>query len=552
MHEMESLISRLEQMAAYRPDKVFVRFLGEDNAELTYARLLADSRAFATYFRANGLTRGDVVLFMLRSGAGNYSAFIGAMMAGILPSFMPLPGPKQPPEIYWPIHAEIMGRKAVRAVLSDHDQALEIRKYLPDLDLLILTVENVQNVAAVISPDWDMLIHPQEPAFIQHSSGTTGVKKGVRLSHKAVLAQIDAYAHLLQFDESACVASWLPLYHDMGLITSFLMPMAKGASVVAISPFDWLIDPASWLGAASMHGCTFAWMPNFAFAHLARVVQINPAWDLSRMHWINCSEQCKATSFEQFREKFACVGVRHEAFGISYAMAENVFAVTQTQADGPPRALGRRPGAVSDPEAWLAESATLGEIDVLSCGRALPGVEIQIWDETGHPLPEGQVGEIVIRGPYLFHEYHDAPEATAQRIRDGWFRPHDLGLMDAGELFVMGRVDDLINLYGRKVYAHQVEFAVTSLPGVLPGRCVAIGHVSNDTGSQELVVLAETEAGVDLPRLRRAIKTKVDAEVGVTVARVELFGKGWLIKTTSGKISRYLNHQKYMDMLGRC
>jgi acyl-CoA synthetase (AMP-forming)/AMP-acid ligase II len=539
-------------MAERQPDKVFVRLVS-NGAEfnLSYAEMLAQSRRYAAFYQRRGLRKGDVMLLMLQHGAENYPAFVGAILAGIVPAFMPLPGPKQPPEIYWPIHREVVDRKDIKAILTYAGHAQTMQEHMPGARLLILCVEDMGWVGACAEPLSEPVVRSSDIAFIQHSSGTTGVKKGVSLSHQTVLAQIDAYAELLGFDEDASVASWLPLYHDMGLITSFLMPMAKGASIVACSPFEWLINPDIWLRAAAQYGCAYTWMPNFAFAHLAKAANVDPAWDLSAMRWINCSEPCKASSFVQFKQKFADVGVTDRVFQVCYAMAENVFAVTQTRSGEFPRRNVRPAEDPLNQEGWGQECATLGSSEVLSCGQPIPGVEIQIWDETGMPLPEKQVGEIVIRGPYLFSGYHDDSDSTAARLRNGWFLTHDLGFMDKGELFVTGRVDDLINLYGRKVYAHDVESAVNSVVEVIPGRCVAIGHALEDSGSQELIVLAETASDIEAAALKRAIKLKIEAEVGVTAGRVELLPKGWLIKTTSGKISRYLNYRKYHEMYGR-
>lgn len=549
---MDSLVHRLLSVVERTPDKIFAHLISvSGESSLSYAELLAESARYAAFYQEHGLRKGDVLLLMLRPGAASYQAFVGAMLAGMVPAFMPLPGPKQPPEVYWPIHRDVVARKDVKAVLTHADHAVEIEKYMPTSGLAVLHVEALDQSEYRSDVFREAVPLADDIAFIQHSSGTTGIKKGVCLSHGIVLRQIDAYAEQLGFDENACVASWLPLYHDMGLITSFLMPMVKGASVVACSPFEWLVNPGIWLQAASDLRCSYAWMPNFAFNHLSRVVQPEPTWDFSSLRWINCSEPCKANSFEQFRNHFSDVGVADRSFQVCYAMAENVFAVTQTRGGELLRSMGRHLDLSEDAEILVSESATDGLTETLSCGQAMPGVEIEIWDESGQPLPDGRVGEIVIRGEYLFSGYHAAPELTAQRFRNGWFLTHDLGFMDSGELFVTGRIDDLINLYGRKIYAHDIEFVVGSIAGVVPGRCVAIGQTSEETGSQELVVLAETIPDVELAALKREIKLEIEAKLGFTAGKVELFGKGWLLKTTSGKISRYLNHQKYIEMLDR-
>ena len=347
-------------------------------------------------------------------------------------------------------------------------------------------------------------------AFLQHSSGTTGLKKGVCLSHGAVLTQIGHYAAAIGLTPDDRVASWLPLYHDMGLITSFLMPAVCGIPIVSLDAQEWVLKPTLLLDAIEHHRASLCWLPNFAFLHIARLAEPERQWDLSSLRLVvNCSEPCRAKAFDVFAERFAASRLPADALQTSYAMAENVFAVTQTL---PGRPVRRGRGAF------------------LSSGPPLTGVEIRIVGE--------DPGEIVLRSDCLFGGYFRQPELTAARLRDGWYHTGDIGFLAGGELFVVGRLDDVLNLNGRKLIAHELEDALNGVAGIAPGRVLVYADFDEAAGAAQLVVAAELAGDGGDAGVAQAVRHAVMAQCGLRPHRVRLLARGFLIKSTSGKISR--------------
>jgi acyl-CoA synthetase (AMP-forming)/AMP-acid ligase II len=286
-------------------------------------------------------------------------------------------------------------------------------------------------------------------------------------------------------------------------------------------------------------------MPNFAFHHLLRTTPRAGRWALGSVRaLIDCSEPCKPQTLRAFIARFAACGLREGALAASYGMAENVFIATQTRPGTAPRSLRADRAAFAETARIVAPEAGAPEVEFLSCGPPIPRTEIRVLDEAGVALRERAVGEIAVSSPYLFAGYHRAPLPEG-RFADGWYRTGDLGFLDDGEIFVCGRTDDLLIVNGRNVYAHDVEFAINARTPVRPGRCVAIAPESARTGSRVLVVIAESDAG-DPAALAEAIRAVVEAEFGFPPGEVRIEAPGWMVKTTSGKVSRGANLAKYL------
>jgi len=382
-------------------------------------------------------------------------------------------------------------------------------------------------------------------ALVQHSSGTTGLKKGVALSYEAIVHQILSYANAVAAGPSDVIVSWLPLYHDMGLIACCMMPAFLAIPITHIDPFTWLARPELLFDALVAHKGTLVWLPNFAFEHMVLVAGRRAAdYDLSKVRaFINCSEPCKTASFDRFATAFAASGIRSDQLQCCYAMAETVFAVSQTQLGMPvrrfrvdPKTLdrGRMPRQLADDEP--------GD-DLAEAGTPIAGVEVSVYDERRDPLPNPTIGEIGIRGQALFSGYNKDPVRTAECLIDGTYFSRDLGFILDGHVYVLGRIDDLIIVNGRNLYAHEVEAVVGRIDGVKPGRSVAVGQFDARIGSEALIVISERQSTSmrSDTALRREIMQLVYSTFEVTPWRVHIVEEGWLIKTTSGKISRTEN-----------
>lgn len=516
---------------------------------LCYGELAQSIDGWARIFRAHaGAAAGGVVPIVLRHGLEGCAAFLGAMRAGLLPAFLPFPTPKQDRALYRQSQRAVLHWLSPIAVVTYPELAAALQDVLaPGTSILIATAPPAAGDAEL--PALAEVARPNAPALLQHSSGTTGLKKGVRLTHGQIRAQLAAYAAALGMTAEDRVITWLPLYHDMGLIAGFLLPLALGAPLVCMDAFDWLARPALFLEAASYFRSTLCWLPNFALAHLVRTVPAAASLDLSAMRAvINCSEPCKPATMARFAAHFAPCGLRAEAVQTCYAMAETVFAVTQSALAEPPKTLALdTPGR--EGEARIVPPTTPGARLVASCGTPLRGVQLRIagarpdW----HAAAVAQIGEIQIRAEFAFDGYHAAPEANESAFADGWYRSGDLGFLHEGELYVTGRTKDILIVHGRNYYAHDLEDIAGEVPGVKPGRAVAVAEGGAE--SEAAVIIAETELTEAESRrtLQRAIHDAVQGRLGLTLRRVELVAPGQLIKTTSGKLSREENRKRFVQ-----
>jgi len=524
------LLERLAATLASDPELPFAR-LRIDGAyrTVTRAELAGRMGAYAVAWQDAGVGRGDIVFIILRHGTDAMASFLAAMWIGAVPSFLPCPNPRQDLALYRAAQAAVLARTRARALLTETDLAGDLGT-LDAPDGTAVLVPPPQDHVAVLPPPG--AIAADDGALLQHSSGTTGLKKGVMLSHRTIMAQLDAYVPTLGLDDSSCIATWLPLYHDMGLIACFLLPVLNGISIVMLDPFEWVARPQLLLEGIEEFSATHVWMPNFAFAHLVRGVPRAIRHDLSSIRMlIGSSETNRPDTHDRFIERFGADGLTVGAMQTSYGMAETTFAVCQSRRGVPPRRIGIRVdgGRVVD-----------GDTLLMSCGEPLPGVSIGVLHDGVIRFEERLVGEFCVGSPFNFSGYFGAEVVAQPHHRTG-----DIGFMEGGEVFVLGRTKDVIIVNGRNLYAHDIEAAVNEVPGIHPGRCVALGLPSAQTGSEDLVVIGETTAPA--PELSGAVNRAVLAQLGVPCSRVVLVAPGWLIKTTSGKVARGANQAKLLQ-----
>ena len=365
------VVSRVRQLAADEPDQVFCQFLtGRSSQPITYSELLDAANRSAAAYLDYGVRPGDVVLIILRHGPHLFSSFLGALLIGALPSFLPFLTGKQQPELYWTVHRALFTRIGARLWVTWGDNLASMRQSMPDLCTPVHLVEDTPRDGRTPRLPGRAF---SGPAFLQHSSGTTGLKKGVVIAHEALIAQVNAYAEAIDLTRKDTIATWLPVYHDMGLIACFLMPLMRGVPIVAMDPFEWVTRPTMLLDAIEKYRCSLAWMPNFAFHHLCGLAPEGRIWDLACVRaLINCSEPCKPDTFRQFAERFGSMGVGLEKLQTCYALAENVFCATQSS-------FGQ---AVP---VWHAENSA----PFLSCGAPIGGVQVRIVDADRRPVPKG-------------------------------------------------------------------------------------------------------------------------------------------------------------------
>ena len=552
----DTLRGRLLELCARHPDRLYLRCVFPDGShgDLTYRSLVERGSQFAQTLRRLGVAAGDVAIIILPHSVDLHAAFFGAILGGHVPSILSGPSFKLNPEHYQRELQALLDRIEGRAVITDQQTAdfLHLRdRRLGDAHLVLAD----QIDAAPAAPPSEE-VSPEAVVLLQHSSGSTGLKKGVALSNRAVLQHIDDYAAELEIAETDRIASWLPLYHDMGLIACTVMPAMVGIPVVALSPFHWVTSPATLFRVIDRERCTLAWLPNFAYDFLATRVRASQVQGLSLRSmrgWINCSEPTINESHRRFFDRFESMGVRRETLLTCYAAAETTFAVSQSTEARPPR-IERvaRDAFQTKGEALPVSDPDIPALEMLSGGTALPDTEIRILDDAGRALPDRRVGEITIRSGSLFSGYFKDPAATAAVLRDGWYASGDLGYLAEGHVFITGRKKDLLILGGRNFYPQDIERIVSGVPGIYPGRVVALGLDDPAIGTQRLIVLAETEeaAPADAVPLAAAVRATLSEHLDCVIDDLRLLPHMWLLKTSSGKIARAPNLQRYLRELG--
>lgn len=522
-----------------------------------WGELLACAESYASSLTAMGVRRGDVCGIIIKHDAQFYPLYLGIIRVAAIPAVLAYPNPRLHPDKF---------RKGLigMSLTSGLDWVLTDRTLQPLVEPLVSSVGTT--IRGVLFPlEADNAIHeqggqrwthkvcvsPPDPCLLQHSSGTTGLQKAVVLSHRSVLEHVRRYGDVLGLSTADRVVSWLPLYHDMGLIAAFHLPMASGVTTVMIDPFEWVAAPVLFLQACSIERGTIGWLPNFAYNLMAARVNEEDLdgvrLDTLRL-LINCSEPVRADSHERFAHRFKEYGFKRSALAASYAMAETTFAVTQTDVGTEARQLRLSRDALA---AGHVVSAGDGDAvrEVVSSGRPIDGCDVRVVDpETLEEQPNGRVGELRIRSVSLFDGYRNNPEETAKVLQDGWYNSGDLGFVDDGEFFVIGRKKDLIIVAGKNIYPEDVEDAVGEVEGIIAGRVVAFGIDDADTGTERICVVAETRYRdrAEVERLKRDVVV-AGMKIDVTIADVYLVELRWLIKSSAGKPSRSANKARILE-----
>jgi acyl-CoA synthetase (AMP-forming)/AMP-acid ligase II len=547
----QSILRFLRRRYATSRDDLFcLLVVKRQEIALSVGGLVEAAARWAARFAEAGVRPGDIVLIFLGHGIDQYAAYVGAMMHGAVPSFMPPPSPKQDKALYWEAHRQLFARIGPGALVTSTALRASLSAQLDSGAVVIVTPDDVAAVSAG-APRW----RPAAGAgiaLLQHSSGTTSLKKGVCLSHAAIERQLAAYADALDLGEHDRIATWLPLYHDMGLVSCFLLPLVRGVPFIALDPFEWVVAPWRLLDAIERFRATLAWLPNFAFHHLCRTRVSGRRHDLSSLRaLIDCSEPCRAETFDRFVRDHADCNLGVDRLQVCYAMAETVFAVSQTALGAPVRRLSVDAEALQRDELRVTAAGTPDSRPLLSAGRPLAGVRVAVCDPAGAALPDGRVGEITVSADFLFDGYLGRPDDTARKLVDGVYHTSDRGFLWEGELFVLGRNDDLIIVNGRNYYAHELEFEASQATGIKPGRLVALGVEEVELGTHVVAIVGETEAPIDEhAAIALAVRGAIAQACDLLIHDVALVPPGWIVKTTSGKLSRRENLERYVALRG--
>ena len=502
----------------------------------TYESLFERVEQLGTRLATRYENRTAPLGLLLASQEDQVLHYLAALSIGALPAILTPPNRKLNRDYYAQTMGGVLRRCRFGALVTDVDEL--------DFEDLQMTPHDfeVRSNGRQSAPDAD--IPRIEASFMQFSSGTTGIKKGVLVEDEAVIRQLQSYSAALQLSNEDCIVSWLPLYHDMGFIACLNMPLAYGVHTVMIDPIDWVSNPAIYLRKVSEHRGTLSWHPNFAYAFMAKRVPDRAIEDVnlsSVRGLVNCSEPVTFESQWSFLERYKSWGLADDVFKGCYAMAETTFALTHGGSDDP---------GYLDPVGPTDPARSPGHAQYVSVGQPLPGVELKIMDaDREMELPEREMGEIWVSSPFNFSGYFNDEDATSTAFAGDWYKTGDVGYRVGSAFYVVGRAKDLLVVAGVNVFPQEIEEMVSQVEGVNPGRVSAFSVFDEKLQTERVVVVAESDGhdGPDKSRIVLEIRQRILAGFQIGNFDVALVPPQWLVKSTSGKIARNANRQKWLE-----
>ncbi len=515
----------------------------EEETFLSWQELRERARRMAGALLERGVAPGDRVAMVLPTGRDFMDAFFGTLLAGAVP--VPLYPPVRLGRLdeYAHATARMLSASSARVVLADRRIRLLLGRALEEARPAL----GCPTVAELMDRFGEAEVEASADGLglIQFSSGSTVDPKPVALTHRSLIAQTAALKALMPerpgTHEKGC--SWLPLYHDMGLIGGLLTAVTWPGELVLVPPELFLARPALWLRAISRHQATISPGPNFAYGLCLKRVRDEELGGVDLSSWTyatNGAEPISASVMERFSTRFARFGFRREALLPVYGLSEASLAVTFS----PPRQQ-QRVARVDPNELARSRTVSPGAREVVSVGVPVPGCEVQVRGDDGGVLAQRQVGRVFARAPFMMREYFGRPDATAAALAGGWLDTGDLGFVDGGELYVCGRAKDLVIIRGANHAPQEFEECLEALEGVRTGCAVAIGFVPEDTQEEALLVIAE--ATPDAPAgLAEQIEAAIVARTNVRPERVHLVAPGTLPRTSSGKLRRAEALRRYL------
>ncbi|MEO8256743.1 MAG: fatty acyl-AMP ligase [Acidobacteriota bacterium] len=535
-------------------------FAGPDQeTPRSYAAMREASRRAASVFQARGLGRGDLVALIIDEAEDFLIALFGASSAGLIPASLHPPSTSSDRRRYLEATAAILRNARARAIVttaSASSELEELRASCPDLALVIATAELRVSPTPAITADADdrpssspVGVSLDDVAFVQFTSGSTSAPKGVVVTHRSLAANIAAINGPggLASSPADSAVSWLPLYHDMGLVGMALGAMYCARPAVLIPPQTFARRPAVWLRAIARHRATVSFAPSFAYGMCARRLTARDldGLDLSCWRVAGCGgEPIHVPSLAAFAEKLRAAGFRETSFLPGYGLAEHVLAATFAPRGRPLLVEHLSSEELTTRSVAVQHGAQIDGAGIVSCGPALPDHRIRIVDENGDELPERAIGEITLAGPSVMRGYYGDNELTAHAIRDGWLHTGDIGYLANRELFVCGRLKDIVIANGRKYHPQDLEWAVEDLDGIRRGRVVAFA--ARRVGlADRVVIVVEASGGVEEAILTHSIRQRIADVCGLYVDEIALVPGGTIGRTTSGKVQRQATRVRY-------
>ena len=550
--EALTLVEAFDWHVRQHPQRTHLYIYGdeEEPEPLTYGGLERAAAEVAAGLSNRGIGADDTVALMLPTGRDYFVSFIGVLLAGAVP--VPIYPPARPAQLEEHLrrHGRILTNARTRLLIT----VPEARRLGQLLKAEAPELQGIVTADDLAQPSADrpgVERHADDLALLQYTSGSTGDPKGISLAHKHLLANIRAIGRRIDASSEDFFVSWLPLYHDMGLIGAWFGSLYFGCPLAVMSPLAFLAHPLQWLWTIHRHRATLSASPNFGFELCLRAARNGKFDELDLSSWriaFNGAESVSPATLERFYATFRANKLRWETQMPVYGLAEAAVGLTISRPGrGPWVDAVHREVFTRGGEAQVAAENDPNPLRFASCGPPLDGYEVRVVDTAGREVPERQQGTIQFRGPSTTSGYYRSPRLSADLFRGSWLDSGDLGYLAKGELFVTGRVKDMIVRAGRNVYPHEVEQAVGEVEGVRKG-CVAVfASPEEETGTEQLIVVAETHEQSSERRqaMVRHIAERVTQIAGIPPDDVRLPPPHSILKTSSGKIRRGATRELY-------
>lgn len=547
-----TLLDVLNWHVSTHPDRPHIRMHSDegDDEIITYQQLKNVAVRVAGGLQQRGLQPGEPVAMMLPSNPDYFYSFIGILLAGGIP--VPIYPPARPSQLedHMHRHVRILDNCNARTFITVAEAkavAHLLKSQVPGLQHIVTAEDLTSSTAISASP----VLSTNDTAFIQYTSGSTGDPKGVVLTHANLLANIRAMGRVVEAGPKDVFVSWLPLYHDMGLIGAWLGSLYFSMLFVAMPPLSFLARPERWLWAIHHHGGTLSASPNFGYEYCLRRLTDKDLEGLDLSSWraaFNGAEPVSPETLSNFSERFKDYGFSQKSMMPVYGLAESSVGLTFPPLNrGPLVDHIERNTFMQTGSAKLASDDDINALKFISSGSPLAGHQIRVVDHAGHELPERQEGRLEFRGPSSTSGYYHNAEKTQVLFDGEWLDTGDLAYIANGELFVTGRIKDIIIRAGRNIYPHELEEAVGNISHIRAGRVAAFGSEDKHSKTERLIIVAETRstAEEELENLRKEINKLAVDLIGSPPDEVVLASPGTVLKTSSGKIRRTASRELF-------
>ena len=550
----ERLPEVLMQYAESEPKRPHIYLQDEHGVEqmITYGELFEKASQIATTLLNQKLKPGDTVAIMLPTSSEFFSVFFGILLAGAIPApIYPLVRLDRIEEYVYR-QTKILQNAEISLLIS-FSQAQLINRLLKPFVSSLRKVLNVSDLLNDLPQNFAPVFNSHNSALIQYTSGSTGDPKGVLLSHGNLLANIRAIGKALQIKPSDVIVSWLPLYHDMGLIGAWLSSLYHGIPLTILSPLTFLSRPERWLWAIHYHRGTISASPNFGYELCINKIDENLIEGLDLSTWrlaLNGAETVHEATVTKFSKKFAQYRFKPTAMLPVYGLAESSVGLIFPPINQLPVIdyINRQVFIEQNKAVPIEHSDSLA-VPMVCCGQALPEHAVRIVDENDHPLPERMVGALQFQGPSSMVGYYRNSEATQAIYHDGWWDSGDLAYQAQGQIYIAGRKKDIILTAGRTFYPQEIEVIGERIPGVRKGCVIAFGVHDSELGTERCVIVAETAEQDETARQKIIDKFKlaVATTLDMTPHQVILMPPRSLPKTSSGKLQRSACKAAYLQ-----